>query len=147
MRLSFSERVILRWLGDVNSRRMRATGKKPTGWHEQTFYKLVWLGLVNYNVRKSRAWLTPIGRRFYQEYIMPLAESEKERLMEQFEIMAEYKDDEEDVQDSLDPIDDDTEWDADEDMNEDEDDDDFIEGADNELEWDDEKGEWVEYVR
>lgn len=128
MQLTFSEKTILRWIGEVKARRLRATGKKPVGWNERTFYKLMWLGLINYNVRKSKAWLTPIGRRFYQEYIKPMAESQKEEIMKQFEIFAEYKaQGEEEVQDNLDPIDG---YDDDDDEDDDSDSDDW---------WDDEE--------
>lgn len=102
MKLNHSEFVILQWLGGANSRIFRPTSKLPLGWNERVFYSLIDLGLVVYNPRTAKAYLTEHGRRFYKKYIEPVVERRKQEIRDTFASFTQsYAPEPDDVQTDL----------------------------------------------
>ena len=93
MRLNNTEFIILQWIGSQTRRRLTATSNKPYGFNERTFYSLIDLGLIAYNPRLGKAWLTTIGRKFYNKYVLPVSERRKEEIKAAFaDIVGDYSD-------------------------------------------------------
>lgn len=113
LKLTHNEFVILQWIGSVNTRTLRATAKRPLGWNERCFYNVIEIGWVNFNPRTGRTWLTEHGRRIYNRYVAPTAERRKEEIRVMFESMTnDYSPQHEQPQDSLDPIEEDIDGEA-----------------------------------